>query len=643
MKLLLKILFVVTALFFIQKTNAQLSPTVNMTLRSKLPFNTSGSNICGYADAANGKEYALFGNGTGTAIVDVTNPVAPVVLHQVGAVSSLWREIKVYRNYAYITTEGGGQGLQIVNLSALPTTITSKSYFGGDSILTNIQNIHALHIDTAKGYVYLFGGNSVITPIGGVATNTGGVAVVLDIKTDPWNPKFVGTSPKINNNSGDYYIHDGYVRGDTLYGGHIYNGFFSIIDFRNKKAPILLNTQTTPSAFNHNNWLSDDSKTLFTTDERAASYLAAYDVSDPLSIKFLDKIRTVSEAGPTVHNVHVLNDFLVTSWYTEGVTIVDAHRPQNLVQVGQYDTYAGVRFGFAGTWGVYPYLPSGNLVISNYGAPGGDTMYVVTPQYIRASYLEGTTTDANTGALLSGVLVKINSSDMDKKAQSDIQGKYRTGQVTEQTVSVTYSKTGYITQTVTGIILKSGTVVIQNVALVPIIIPIELIDFQGVVENNKTKLTWQTATEINVARFEVERNALENGKESWQTIGTTKPNNAPSNYTLFDEKPTIGTNYYRLKTTDADGRFSYSNTIAVTFGKAKTAVSVYPNPAKGLIFLSENSFPDAQIVEVLDIVGKVVLQTTIGQTRSGMDIQNLANGSYILKIGEGVRLRFTKG
>jgi choice-of-anchor B domain-containing protein len=636
MKILAKTLLTFTILAFTHTANAQLSPTVNMTFRSKLGFGMSLANICGYA--ANGKEYALVGTNAGTSIIDVTNPDLPISIQQITGISSSWREIKVYRDYAYITSEAGGSGLQIVDLKPLtlpiPKPATLTTYFGGDSILTNISRIHALHIDTAKGFAYLFGGISYLGPNNTIPTN--GVGIVLDIKTDPLNPRFVGKST--DNFIQANYIHDGYVRGDTLYAGNIYAGLFSIIDFRDKKNPILINTQRTPTAFNHNSWLSDDSKTLFTTDENYGSYLAAYDVSDPYNIKYLDKIRSLSEDTGIVHNTHIINDFAVTSWYSEGVTIVDAHRPQNLVQVGQYDTYASRNKGFVGCWGVYPYLPSGNLVCSNYT----DTLFVLTPQYVRACYLEGTTTDAMTGFVLSGVLVKINSTDMDKKATSSLQGIYRTGQVTAGTVTVTYSKAGYYPKTLTGVILANGIVQFRDVALDPIVIPVELIDFQGIAEKSKTKLTWQTATEINVAEFRIEKLIVENNKEIWTTIGTTKATNAPNKYVLFDANPTIGTNYYRLKTIDLDGNFKLSNVISVEFASNKNALFLFPNPTKNRVYLSENTFKDDQLIEILDISGKVVLRSTAGQGRGGFDIQYLANGDYFLRIGGVKTLKFTK-
>ena len=440
--LLLSIVF-----FFTYLSNAQISPTQNVRLRSQLKVDAkSAANICGYVK--DGKEYALVGTYEGMVIVDVTNPDAPKKLKLIPAAQSLWREIKVYKNYAYITTEAGGQGLQIADLSALPdTNVIYKDYKGGDSILTTISNIHSLHIDTTKRFVYLFGGRSQLST--GASVNG---ATILDLK-DPWNPKFIGYYNKT-------YIHDGYVNNDTLYGGHIYEGYFSIIDMKDKNNPSPLATQRTPLAFTHNTWPSVNGKIIFTTDEKGGSYLGAYDISDISNIKLTDKIRTVSGDAAIVHNTHILNDYAITSWYTEGVTIVDAHRPQNLIQVGQYDTYNGGGASFNGCWGVYPYFPSGNLVTSSLE---GD-LHILTPQYVRASYLEGNVIDSVTRKALSGVRVKITSNDPDKANETNVFGNYNTGQATAGQFSVIYSKLGYFSKTVK-VTLASGQVTLQNIEL----------------------------------------------------------------------------------------------------------------------------------------------------------------------------------
>ena len=157
-------------------------------------------------------------------------------------------------------------------------------------------------------------------------------------------------------------------------------------------------------------------------------------------------------------------NFAVTSWYKDGVNIVDITRPQNLVVVGNYDTYPqGMGSGFNGCWGVYPFLPSGNLMVTN--LDNGDGFFVLTPQYNRACYLEGIVRDSVTKQLLPGVSIKINSTDLDKKAVSDIGGNYRTGQVTPGIVSVTYTKMGYFPKTV-NVSLFTGAVSQRDIELV---------------------------------------------------------------------------------------------------------------------------------------------------------------------------------
>ncbi len=87
----------------------------NIQLRGTLDYpGQTLANICGYAQ--NGQEYALVGASKGLSIVNVTNPTNPVQIVQIPGPNNLWKEIKVYRNYASITTEGGG-GVQIVDLT----------------------------------------------------------------------------------------------------------------------------------------------------------------------------------------------------------------------------------------------------------------------------------------------------------------------------------------------------------------------------------------------------------------------------------------------------------------------------------------------------------------------------------------------
>jgi choice-of-anchor B domain-containing protein len=431
---------------------SSLAQNLNVVLRSQLTYpGKTCANICGYVDSL-GNEYALVGVADGMSIVDVTNPATPVEVKKIPNINNLWKEIKVYGKYAYVTTEGGG-GLQIVNMSSLPNTagVVYQTWTGDGAIAGSLNTIHALHID--GHFAYLYGTN---------LFNGGAIAVDL---TDPWNPTYAGKYEVGVGNQA--YVHDGYVRNDTMYAGHIYSGYFAVVDFTNKAAPVELAVQYTPNNFTHNTWLSQNSNVLFTTDEVDGSFLTSYDISNLSNIVELDRIQSNPGSQSIVHNTHIINvggnDYAVTSWYKDGFTIVDAGRPNNLVQVGNYDTYAATGGGFEGTWGVYPYLPSGTIIVSNIE----DGLFVFTPTYVRACYLEGMVTDSVTGLPINGATVQINTTTVSDN--SNISGNYATGLPSPGgTYSVTYSKPGYVSKTITGISLSAGAVTIRNVVLAPL-------------------------------------------------------------------------------------------------------------------------------------------------------------------------------
>ncbi len=436
-KLFLAVAFLCTAqLTYAQDFNFQLRATMNF------PGQTL-ANVCGYWQ--NGQEYALVGGSQGLIIVNITNPAAPQQIVQIPGPNNLWKEIKVYSHYAYVTSEGG-QGLQIVDLSGLPSAnLTSHFYTGDGAIAGQLEKIHALHIDVTKGFVYLYGGGLLQ-----------GGAKVLDLNPDPYNPHYVGSFTQLG------YIHDGYVDNDTMYACHINSGIMSIVDMADKTNPVLLGSVETPGKFTHNSWMTSDRKHVLTTDETTPSFLTSYDVSDPSDIRELDRISPNDGYGTYVHNTHIINDYAVTSWYTSGVLIVDAHRPQNLITVAQYDTYAGNNLEFEGCWGAFPYFPSGTVIASDID-PGQLT--ILTPTYKRACYLEGKITNGCNGQPLAGATVVINgSTDPVKDAVSKLDGSFKTGQVTPGNFTATISAPGFPPKTV-NITLAVGQVTDLNVTL----------------------------------------------------------------------------------------------------------------------------------------------------------------------------------
>ncbi len=445
----------------------------NLQLRANLSYgSTSLSNIGGYTDSLD-NEYALVGTYNGLDVVDVTDPANPVIRFSVTGTQSDWREVKTYRKYAYIATEGGG-GLTVVDLSNLPASINQKQYTGDGVISGQLDAIHALHCDTAKGFLYLYG-----------CSFNQGNTVFIDLQ-DPWNPVYAGEYVFPGSGS-DIYVHDGFAMNDTLYEGHIYPGFFAVVDVTNKSNPILLATQTTPTSYTHNTWLSDDHRTLFTTDENSGSFLGAYDVSDLSNIRELSRYQTNPGSGAIVHNTHILNDYAVTSWYKEGVVIVDVARPANPIEVGRYDTYPqGSGDGFNGCWGVFPFLPSGTVVASDID----NGLFVLTPTYIRGCYLEGVVTDSITGTLLSGALVEVLVANLSRT--SDASGEFRTGTAAAGSYDIQVSRPGYYTKIITGISLSNGVLTNLNIQLAPL----PNYPFSGVVTDSLTGLPVTNVTVV---------------------------------------------------------------------------------------------------------------------------------------------------
>jgi choice-of-anchor B domain-containing protein len=418
-------LFILTLL--VGFLNAQ--ENYNLQMRGNLPFpGRDLANIGGYVDSL-GNEYALVGTSTGLSIVNVTDPDNPVMSFEVNGITSIWREVKTWQGFAYVTTEGTDGGLTVIDLRNLPNSIDSQIYRGDGAIQNQLSTSHALHID--NGYLYLYGAN---IGVGGV--------LFLNL-ADPWNPTYEGIYDQ-------NYVHDGYVSGDTVWASQIYAGDLTVIDASDKSNPVVIGVQTTPGNFTHNSWLTDNHDVVLTTDEVENSYLASYDITDLTNITELDRYQTAPGSNCIVHNTHILNDYAVTSWYTEGVVIVDANHPANLIEVAKYDftTFEGGTFN--GCWGVYPFLPSGNLVASD--MEGG--LYILTPTYKRACYLEGIVRDSACGSLLEGVTVCIVEANINEV--SGVDGTYRTGTVNAGIYTIVFSKPGYISQTFNNVNLVNG-------------------------------------------------------------------------------------------------------------------------------------------------------------------------------------------
>lgn len=430
--------------------NSIFSQNLQLLGHRALPSGQEGSGLWGYTSPG-GREYALCGESNGIGIYEVTTGT-PRLITQVPAASGIWHEVRTFGNYAYAVQDnsasnGATEGLLIIDLSNIDSNIETHVYrktFGTYTILKG----HTIHIDEPSGRAFINGGS---VPNGAV--------MALDLNTNPMNPTLLGTFGSTY--SGNKYVHDSYVRGNKIYMCHIYDGIMEMVDFTNINSQTQLGTVSTPNNFTHNVWLNDAGTVAFTTDERDYAWVAAYDITDPTDIKEIDRFGYLQSTGSFPHNVHVKNDFVYASYYAQGIVVIDAHEADAMTKVGHYDTspnYSGG--GFNGAWSVYPYFSSGKVLAQDIE----EGLYVFQENIQRAGYLSGTVTDAISGATLSGVTVVLTGY---VNESTNAIGKYKFGIDSAGTIQLTFSKFGYISQTVNCTIAR-GVINVKDVQLQPI-------------------------------------------------------------------------------------------------------------------------------------------------------------------------------
>ncbi len=428
----------------------------NLSLLGTLDWNnTEGSDIWGWADGI-GNEYALVGLNNGFSVVNVTTPTNPVEEFFISDINSTWRDVKTFGHYAYVTTEANA-GLLIVDLSDMSgNTYFHQTIFNGNNSSTEFTAAHNLYIDE-NGVAYIFGAssNSGSSPADG--------AIFLDVATNPIDPSYLGEW-------NDFYIHDGMVRGDTMYVGCIYEGELYIVDVSNKNNPQNLGHTTTPSSFTHNAWVSNDGNYVFTTDEQSDAYVGSYNITDMNNIQEVDRIQSNPGSNSIPHNAHVDGNFLITSWYRDGTVVHDITYPNNMIEVANYDSYAGSGDGFDGCWGTYPFLPSGNIISSDINSNNSNNarLLVYSRDFQQASYLDGNVSDITNSLPIASANIEILNTLSLISTSSDISGNYSSGIASTGNYDIVFSAAGYLSDTL-NTNLSSGIITTVDIQLQPLV------------------------------------------------------------------------------------------------------------------------------------------------------------------------------
>jgi choice-of-anchor B domain-containing protein len=349
-------------------------PCNNVNLMARVDFpamggnqpGVEGSSCWGWTDPLDGKEYAIMGCSTHTAFVDITNPAAPVYkgkLNSTNNIESPWREMKVYNNYAFIVSEAPGHGMQVFDLTRL-RNVTTPQVFTVDALYTDFGNCHTITINEAKGFAYCNGSNTF-----------GGGPHIVDI-TNPESPVFAGGYADAS------YSHDSqvitYNGPDTDHTGkEIFIGanedrvvFIDVSDPAN--ATPISEFFYSETSYTHQGWTTPDQRYWILGDEIDELDFGFNSRSVIIDMTDLDNpVWKNDYFGPTPaidHNGFVLNDKFYLSNYTAGLRIISTTDIDNgnLTEQGYFDTFpTNNNASFNGAWSVYPYFPSGSIIISD--------------------------------------------------------------------------------------------------------------------------------------------------------------------------------------------------------------------------------------------------------------------------------------
>lgn len=329
-----------------------------------------GNDLWGWTDSSTGREYALVGVGNGTAFVDVTMPDHPVVLGLLPTHTgnSLWRDIKVYADHAFIVSEAVGHGMQVFDLARLRNVVAPPQTFTADAHYSRFGRAHNIVINEDTGFAYAVGSRQ------GTTTCSGGLHMI-DIST-PLSPQFAGCF------SADGYTHDAqcvvYDGPDADYSGReiCFNSnedTLTIVDVSIKAAPVQVARVGYPgSAYTHQGWLAPGQRWYLMDDEldeldnnhNTRTYI--WDLAD------LDNPQRsfsyTALVGASDHNLYIRDQYAFLANYKSGLRILDLSgiEQQRVREVAFFDTFpANNDSGFDGAWSSYPYFASGNVVVSD--------------------------------------------------------------------------------------------------------------------------------------------------------------------------------------------------------------------------------------------------------------------------------------
>lgn len=324
----------------------------------------------GWTDPDSRKEYVLQGLDNGVAFIDISDPGAPVYLGKIPTqtVASIWRDVKVYNNHAYIVSEAFGHGLQVFDLTRL-RNLTHRETFTADGMLQTFGNAHNIAINETSGFAYVIGSSE----------HSGG-PYFIDLQ-NPTQPTPVGGYAESS------YSHDAHIityngpdtehigkeilLGSNSDGGS--NNQLVIVDVTDKSAPRLLSSAVySNGGYTHQTWMDPEHRYAYLGDELDESNYGNRTKTLVFDLSDLDQpVLHHTYLGPTAaidHNGYVKGDAYFLSNYSAGFREINVQdiANGNMTEERFFDTYPSNNYtNFDGVWNVYPFFESGVIAISD--------------------------------------------------------------------------------------------------------------------------------------------------------------------------------------------------------------------------------------------------------------------------------------
>lgn len=291
----------------------------------------------------NNQAYAVIGSSIGSHIVRIENNRLNFVDFVPGKYQNIiveHRDYAVYKNYLYTSCDEGTSSLQIIDFSYLPDSVSLV--YNSDVLF---QTAHTIHIDTAKSKLYACGPNN-------------SAMKIIDIS--------LPTAPVLLSDfTGATYVHDCFVVNDTAFLNCGYEGL-KIYKFSSSTPQLIgLLDFYANQGYNHSGYLSTSRKHYAFTDETIGTKIKLCKISNLADIKIDDEFATADYNKTMPHDVVLLENLAICSYYQEGLRIFDV-KNKPIREIAHYDTYsASSTFPFNGAWGVFVFEKENLILISD--------------------------------------------------------------------------------------------------------------------------------------------------------------------------------------------------------------------------------------------------------------------------------------